>query len=139
VFGPFGRPAHIAGSPVPAVGAAHQMLPIGKTLPIEQTLPIGKTLPIGQMLPIGQKLLIGKMLLIGPAPGICASVHDTGACLYSERKLVSSRLGACGFTYTSCTSSFCSQPPTATGHVMHYIIFNGSNNLSQDEARELNK
>jgi hypothetical protein len=61
---------HVAGSPAPAVGASHQMLPIGKTLPIRQMLPIGKTLPIGQM------LLIEKMLLIGPAPGICASAHD---------------------------------------------------------------
>jgi hypothetical protein len=77
VFGPFGRPAHVAGSLVPAVGAAHQMLPIRKTLPIGQMLPIGKTLPIGQMLPIGQELLIGKMLLIRPAPGICPSAHDT--------------------------------------------------------------
>jgi hypothetical protein len=55
---------------VPAVGVAHQMLPIGKTLPI------GQILPIGQMLPIGQELLIRKMLLIGPASGICASAHD---------------------------------------------------------------
>jgi hypothetical protein len=88
VFGPFSRPAHVADSPAPAVGATHQMLPIRKTLPIRQMLPIGKTLPIGQMLPIektlligqmlpiGQMLLIGKMLLIGPAPGICASAHD---------------------------------------------------------------
>jgi hypothetical protein len=67
VFGPFGRPAHVAGSPAPAVGAAHQMLPIRKTLPIGQMLPIGKTLSIGQM------LLIRKMLPILPAPGICAS------------------------------------------------------------------
>jgi hypothetical protein len=77
VFGPFGRPAHVAGSPAPAVGAAHQILPIGKTLPIGQMLPIRKTLPIGQMLSIGQMLLIEKMLLIGPAPGICASAHDS--------------------------------------------------------------
>jgi hypothetical protein len=47
VFGPFGRPAHVAGSPAPVVGAAHQML------------------PIGQMLLIGKILLIGQMLLIG--------------------------------------------------------------------------
>jgi hypothetical protein len=75
VFDPFGRPAHVAGSAAPAVGAVHQTLPIG------QMLPIGKTLPIGQM------LLIGKMLSILPAPdicaspilptpGICASAHD---------------------------------------------------------------
>jgi hypothetical protein len=70
VFCPFGRPAHVAGSPAPAVGAAHQILPIGKTLSIGQMLPIGHTLPIGQ------KLLIGKMLLLGPAPGICASAPD---------------------------------------------------------------
>jgi hypothetical protein len=52
VFGPFGRPAHVAGSPAPAVGAAHQMLPIGKMLPI------------------------GQMLLILPAPAVGATPHD---------------------------------------------------------------
>jgi hypothetical protein len=52
VFGPFGRPAHVAGSPAPAVGAAHQMLLIGKMLPI------------------------GKMLLISPAPAVGAAPHD---------------------------------------------------------------
>jgi hypothetical protein len=71
VFGPFGRPAHVVGSPVPAVGAAHQMLPIGKMLLI------GKMLPIEQMLPIGQMLLIGRMLLILPAPAVGAAPHDT--------------------------------------------------------------
>jgi hypothetical protein len=81
VFGPFGRPAHVAGSPAPAVGVTHQMLSIGKTLPIGQMLPIGKTLPIGQILPIGQMLPIlptpdicASPIL--PAPGICASTHD---------------------------------------------------------------
>jgi hypothetical protein len=58
VFGPFGRPAHVAGSPAPAVGAAHQML------------------PIGQMLLIEKMLLIGQMLLILPAPAIGAASHD---------------------------------------------------------------
>jgi hypothetical protein len=82
VFGPFGRPAHVAGSPAPAVGAAHQMLPIGKMLPIGQMLLIGKMLLIGQMLligkmlPIGQMLLIGRMLLILPAPAVGAAPHD---------------------------------------------------------------
>jgi hypothetical protein len=76
VFGPFGRPAHVAGSAVSAVVAAHQMLPIGKTLLI------GKTLPIGQMLPIGQELLIKKMLLIGPASGIYASAHDMSTTVH---------------------------------------------------------
>jgi hypothetical protein len=70
VFGPFGRPAHVAGSPAPAVGAAHQMLPIGKMLPIGQMLLIGKMLPIGQM-------LIGRMLLILPASAIGAAPHDS--------------------------------------------------------------
>jgi hypothetical protein len=64
VFGPFGRPAHVTGSPAPAVGAAHQMLPIGQML------------LIGQMLPIGQMLLIGRMLLILPAPAVGAAPHD---------------------------------------------------------------
>jgi hypothetical protein len=64
VFGPFGRPAHVAGSPAPAVGAAHQMLPIGKML------------PIGQMLPIGKMLPIGRMLLILPALAVGAAPHD---------------------------------------------------------------
>jgi hypothetical protein len=73
VFGPFGRPAHVA---VSAVGVTHQMLLIGKTLPIGQMLPIRKTLPIGHMLPIGQILLIRKMLPILPAPDICAFAHD---------------------------------------------------------------
>jgi hypothetical protein len=68
VFGPFGRPAHVAGSP--AVGAAHQMLPI------EKMLPIGQMLLIGKMLPIGQMLLIGRMLLILPAPAVGATSHD---------------------------------------------------------------
>jgi hypothetical protein len=83
VFGPFGRPAHVAGSPAPAVGAAHQMLPIGKMLPIGQMLligkmlPIGKVLPIGKMLPIGQMLLIGRMLLILPAPAVGVAPHDS--------------------------------------------------------------
>jgi hypothetical protein len=64
VFGPFGRPAHVTGSPAPAVGAAHQMLPIEKMLSIGQMLLIGKMLPIGQMLLIGKMLPIGQMLLI---------------------------------------------------------------------------
>jgi hypothetical protein len=82
VFGPFGRPAHVAGSPAPAVGVTHQVLPIGKMLPIEQMLLIGKMLPIGQMLlirkmlPIGQMLLIGRMLLILPASAVGAAPHD---------------------------------------------------------------
>jgi hypothetical protein len=81
VFGPFGRPAHVAGSPALAVGAAHQMLPIGKTLPIGQMLPIGKTLPIRQMSPIGQMspILPAPGICaspILPVPGICASAHD---------------------------------------------------------------
>jgi hypothetical protein len=67
VFGPFGRPVHVAGSPAPAVGAAHQMLPIRQML------------PIGQMLPIEQMLLIGRMLLILPAPAVGAAPHDIGA------------------------------------------------------------
>jgi hypothetical protein len=75
VFGPFGRPAHVVGSPAPAVGAAHQMLPIGKML-IGQMLSIGKMLLIGKMLPIGQMLLIGRMLLILPAPAVGAAPHD---------------------------------------------------------------
>jgi hypothetical protein len=58
------------GSPAPAVGAAHQMLPIGKMLLIRQMLLIGKMLPIGQM------LLIGRMLLILPAPAVGAAPHD---------------------------------------------------------------
>jgi hypothetical protein len=70
VFGPFGRPAHVAGSPAPAVGAAHQILPIGKMLSIGQILLIGKMLPIGQM------LLIGRMLLILSAPAVGAAPHD---------------------------------------------------------------
>jgi hypothetical protein len=65
VFGPFGRPAHVAGSPAPAVGAAHQMLPIEKML------------TIGQMLLIGKMLSIGQMLLILPAPAVGAASHDT--------------------------------------------------------------
>jgi hypothetical protein len=69
---------------VPAVGAAHQMLPIGKTLSIGQIFPIGKTLPIGQMLPIRQELLIEKMLLIRSAPDICASAHD----MYDTKKVI---------------------------------------------------
>jgi hypothetical protein len=76
VFGPFGRPAHVAGSPAPAVGAAHQMLPIGKMLSIGQMLPIGKMLLIEKMLPIGQMLLIGRMLLILPVPAVGAAPHD---------------------------------------------------------------
>jgi hypothetical protein len=94
VFGPFGRPAHVAGSPAPAVGAAHQILPIGKMLPIRQMLLIGKMLPIGQtlligkMLPIGQMLLIGRMLLILPAPAVGAAPHDKMNAL--EREFVSS-------------------------------------------------
>jgi hypothetical protein len=76
VFGLFGRPAHVAGSPAPAVGAAHQMLPIGKMLPIGQMLSIGQMLLIGKMLPIGQMLLIGRMLLILPAPAVGAAPHD---------------------------------------------------------------
>jgi hypothetical protein len=64
VFSPFGRPAHVAGSSAPTVGAAHQMLPIGKMLPIGQMLLIGKMLPIGQM------------LLILPAPVVGAAPHD---------------------------------------------------------------
>jgi hypothetical protein len=71
VFGPFGRPAHVTGSPAPAVGAAHQMLSIGKMLPIGQMLLIGKMLPIGKM------LLIGRMLLILPAPTVGVAPHDT--------------------------------------------------------------
>jgi hypothetical protein len=71
VFGPFGRHAHVAGSPAPAVGAAYQMLPIGKMLPIGQMLLIEKILPIGQM------LLIGRMLLILPASAVGAAPHDT--------------------------------------------------------------
>jgi hypothetical protein len=71
VFGPFGRPAHVAGSPAPAVGVAHQMLPIGKMLPIGQMLPIRK--------PIGKMLLIGRMLLILPAPAVGAAPHNTWA------------------------------------------------------------
>jgi hypothetical protein len=59
VFGPFGHPAHFTGMPTPAVGAAHQMLPIGK------------------MLPIGQMLLIGRMLLILPTPAVGAAPHDS--------------------------------------------------------------
>jgi hypothetical protein len=70
VFGPFGRPAHVVGLPAPAVGAAHQILPIGK------------------ILPIGQVLLIGRMLLILPAPAVGATPHDKGigrsyACAWS--------------------------------------------------------
>jgi hypothetical protein len=67
---------------MPAVGAAHQMLPIGKMLPIGQMLLIGRMLPIGQMLliekmlPIGQMLLIGRMLLILPARAVGAAPHD---------------------------------------------------------------
>jgi hypothetical protein len=76
VFGPFGLPAHVAGSPAPAVGAAHQMLPIGNMLPIRQMLLIGKMLPIGQMLLIGKMLLIGRMLLILPAPAVGAAPYD---------------------------------------------------------------
>jgi hypothetical protein len=76
VFSPFGRPAHVAGSPAPAVGAAHQMLPIEKMLPIGQMLLIEKMLLIGKMLPIGQMLLIGRMLLILPAPAVGAAPHD---------------------------------------------------------------
>jgi hypothetical protein len=78
----FGRPAHVAGSPAPAVGAAHQMLPIGKMLligkmfPIGQILPIGQMLLIGKMLPIEQMLLIGRMLLVLPAPAVGATPHD---------------------------------------------------------------
>jgi hypothetical protein len=64
VFGPFSRPAHIVGSPAPAVGAAHQMLPIEKML------------PIGQMLLIRKMLSIGQMLLILPAPAVGATPHD---------------------------------------------------------------
>jgi hypothetical protein len=52
VFGPFGRPAHVAGSPAPAVGAVHKMLPIEKMLSI------------------------GQMLLILPAPAVGAAPHD---------------------------------------------------------------
>jgi hypothetical protein len=70
VFGPFSRPAHIVGSPAPAVGAAHQMLPI------EKMLPIGQMLLIEKMLSIGQMLLIGRMLLILPAPVVGATPHD---------------------------------------------------------------
>jgi hypothetical protein len=55
---------HVAGSPVPAVGAAHQMLSIGKML------------LIGKMLSIRQILLIGRMLLILPAPAVGAAPHD---------------------------------------------------------------
>jgi hypothetical protein len=58
VFGPFGRPAHVTGSPAPAVGATHQMLPIGK------------------MLLIKKMLSIGQMLLILPAPAVGAAPHD---------------------------------------------------------------
>jgi hypothetical protein len=61
MFSLFGRPAHVAGSPAPAVGAAYQMLPIGQML------------LIGKMLPIGQMLLIGRMLLILPAPAVGAA------------------------------------------------------------------
>jgi hypothetical protein len=64
VFGPFGRPAHVTSSPAPAVGAAHQMLPIGKMLPIRQMLLIGKMLPIRQM------------LLILPVAAVGAVPHD---------------------------------------------------------------
>jgi hypothetical protein len=76
VFGPFGRPAHVTGSLAPAVGAAHQMLPIGTMLLIGQMLPIGQMLSIGKMLPIGQ------MLLILPAPAVGAAPHDTGTLLW---------------------------------------------------------
>jgi hypothetical protein len=82
VFGPFGRPAHVTGSPAPAVGVAHQMLSIGKMLPIGQMLLIGQMLPIGQilligkMLPIGQMLLIQRMLLILSSPAVGAAPHD---------------------------------------------------------------
>jgi hypothetical protein len=70
VFGPFRRPAHVAGSPALVVGAAHQMLPIGKMLLIGQMLLIEKMLLIGQM------LLIERMLLILPAPAVGATPHD---------------------------------------------------------------
>jgi hypothetical protein len=58
VFDLFGRPAHVVGSPAPAIGAAYQMLQIGKML------------LIGKMLPIGQ------MLLILPAPAVGAAPRD---------------------------------------------------------------
>jgi hypothetical protein len=70
VFGLFGRPAHIAGLPAPAVDAAHQMLPIGK------------------MLLIGQMLLIGRMLLILPTPAVGAAPHDI-QCTNTILKLTS--------------------------------------------------
>jgi UDP-3-O-[3-hydroxymyristoyl] glucosamine N-acyltransferase len=76
VFGPFGRPAHVVGSPAPAVGAAYQMLSIGKMLLIGKMLPIGQMLLIGKMLSIGQMLLIGRMLLILPASAVGAAPHD---------------------------------------------------------------
>jgi hypothetical protein len=76
VFGPFGRPAHVAGSPAPAVGTTHQMLPIGQMLLIGKMLPIGQMLLIGKMLPIGQMLLIRRMLLILPAPAVGVAPHD---------------------------------------------------------------
>jgi hypothetical protein len=72
VFGPFGCPAHVTGSPAPAVGVVHQMLPIGKMLPIGQMSLIGKMMSIGQM------LLIKRMLLILPAPAVGAAPHDSG-------------------------------------------------------------
>jgi hypothetical protein len=99
VFGPFGRPAHVAGSPAPAVGAVHQMLPIGKMLPIGQMLLIGKMLPIGQMLSIGQMLLIGRMLLILPAPAVGVAPHDRGTGepgSHDVCKLMSGALGGEG-------------------------------------------
>jgi UDP-3-O-[3-hydroxymyristoyl] glucosamine N-acyltransferase len=86
----FGRPAHIAGSPAPAVGAAHQMLSIGKMLSIgqmlliEKMLPIGQMLLIGKMLSIGQMLLIGRMLLILHVPAVGAAPHDTMLKCYGK-------------------------------------------------------
>jgi hypothetical protein len=76
MFGLFGRPAHVTGSPAPTVGATHQMLPIGQMLLIGQMLSIGQMLLIGKMLPIGQMLLIGRMLLILTAPAVGAAPHD---------------------------------------------------------------
>jgi hypothetical protein len=87
VFGPFGRPAHVACSPAPAVGAAHQMLSIGKMLLIGQMLLIGKMLPIEKMLPIGQMLLIGRMLLILSAPAVDAAPHDKYCIIFSKKKI----------------------------------------------------
>jgi hypothetical protein len=61
------------GSPAPAVGAAHQMLPIGKMLPIGQMLLIGKMLPIGRMLLILPASTVGSVFKASSRRGDKAS------------------------------------------------------------------